>query len=102
MSTNLITCEHCRSEIPRGANVCRGCHAEIKYGPRPLFLWLSFLGPFAAGFFLCKFLHTYLSIGDSALYILWGAITLVGFAVLLKSCFKAFSGDVRFIREQKH
>lgn len=28
---NLI-CPHCRSEVPRGATVCRGCQAEIEYG----------------------------------------------------------------------
>lgn len=28
----IIVCPHCHSEIPRGASVCRGCQAEIKYG----------------------------------------------------------------------
>ncbi|MEI2606948.1 hypothetical protein V8O11_24710 [Erwinia aphidicola] len=35
---NLITCSHCRSDIPRGANVCKGCRAEIKYGTPGLFM----------------------------------------------------------------
>lgn len=28
----IIICPHCRSEIPHGAKVCRGCQAEITYG----------------------------------------------------------------------
>lgn len=28
-----LTCPHCRSLVPRGATVCRGCQAELKYGP---------------------------------------------------------------------
>ncbi len=30
-----ITCPHCYSEVPRGAQVCRGCQAEIEYGMPP-------------------------------------------------------------------
>ncbi|WP_199540427.1 hypothetical protein [Paraburkholderia kururiensis] len=27
-----LTCPHCRNLVPRGATVCRGCQAELKYG----------------------------------------------------------------------
>lgn len=30
--SNLI-CPHCRTQVPRGATVCTGCQAEVKYGP---------------------------------------------------------------------
>jgi hypothetical protein len=30
--SNLV-CPHCRSQVPRGATVCTGCQAEVKYGP---------------------------------------------------------------------
>jgi hypothetical protein len=30
--TDLV-CPHCHNNVPRGASVCRGCHAELKYGP---------------------------------------------------------------------
>ncbi|MFL9882026.1 hypothetical protein PQR66_03260 [Paraburkholderia agricolaris] len=29
--SNLI-CPHCRTQVPRGATVCTGCQAEVKYG----------------------------------------------------------------------
>jgi len=28
-----LTCPHCYAEVPHGARVCRGCHAEVEYGP---------------------------------------------------------------------
>jgi len=28
-----LTCPHCHNSVPMGASVCRGCHAELKYGP---------------------------------------------------------------------
>lgn len=27
-----LQCPHCYGEVPRGATVCRGCHAEVEYG----------------------------------------------------------------------
>ena len=28
-----LTCPHCHNdEVPIGASVCRGCHAEVHYG----------------------------------------------------------------------
>ncbi len=30
---SYLTCPHCHNdEVPRGASVCRGCHAEVHYG----------------------------------------------------------------------
>ena len=31
-----LKCPYCHNSVPRGAFVCRGCHAEVKYGPRKL------------------------------------------------------------------
>lgn len=30
---NDLTCPHCLNHVPYGAKVCRGCQAELKYGP---------------------------------------------------------------------
>jgi hypothetical protein len=33
-----LFCSHCRSDFPRGANVCTGCQAEAHYGvPRRIY-----------------------------------------------------------------
>ena len=29
---SMMTCPHCGMQVPKGANVCRGCGAEIVYG----------------------------------------------------------------------
>jgi hypothetical protein len=30
---DTLGCPHCHAEIPHGARVCRGCQAEVEYGP---------------------------------------------------------------------
>ena len=32
LKQETITCPHCLTDVKKGANVCVGCHAEIKYG----------------------------------------------------------------------
>ena len=102
MSTDFITCAHCRSDVPRGASVCRGCHAEIKYGPPPFYLLMCFMGPLGVGMFFCQFLHKAFAISERPLDILWAIITVVGFIFLVKACYKICGNDVRFIREKKN
>ena len=29
-------CPHCHGQVPERATVCRGCQAEIEYGPPPI------------------------------------------------------------------
>ncbi|HCR3332380.1 TPA: hypothetical protein ON523_002109 [Morganella morganii] len=50
----LIECPHCKSEIPHGANVCRGCQAEISYGPSGISFLITILFPIFCGYFLAK------------------------------------------------
>jgi hypothetical protein len=37
-----LICPHCRVNAPIGATVCRGCQAEIEYGP-PRLAYISLL-----------------------------------------------------------
>jgi hypothetical protein len=37
-----VTCPHCHGAVSHGAKVCRGCQAEVEYGPPP-FLYLVLL-----------------------------------------------------------
>ncbi|CAM7676798.1 MULTISPECIES: hypothetical protein [Enterobacterales] len=50
----LIECPHCKSEIPHGANVCRGCQAEISYGPSGFSYAITLIVPIVCGYFLAK------------------------------------------------
>jgi len=57
MSVDLITCPHCRSEIPHGANVCKGCRAEIAYGTPPIFFWVGVILPVVASLWMDDKFH---------------------------------------------
>ncbi|EMB9957254.1 hypothetical protein U9665_001396 [Escherichia coli] len=54
----LIECPHCKSEIPHGANVCRGCQAEISYGPSGFSYAITLIVPIVLGYFLAKQVDT--------------------------------------------
>lgn len=32
MASEIIECGHCLTEVKRGANICIGCRAEVRYG----------------------------------------------------------------------
>ncbi|ELW2866014.1 hypothetical protein ABVL22_004300 [Salmonella enterica] len=57
MADKLITCPHCRSEIPHGANVCRGCQAEISYGTSGFMMLVLLIGPLVIAGFLSSLLN---------------------------------------------
>jgi len=97
---NLITCSHCRSDIPRGANVCKGCRAEIKYGTPGLFLLLGLLLPVGAGLYVAKFLATSLGFNETVSHIAWGGITLAGWYMAYRVCNACFSDYVSFTRQK--
>ncbi|ECH2288237.1 hypothetical protein FOE33_24415 [Salmonella enterica] len=56
MADKLITCPHCRSEIPHGANVCRGCQAEISYGTSGFMMLVLLICPLVIAAFLSSLL----------------------------------------------
>lgn len=47
---SVLICPHCRTQVPRGATVCTGCHAEVKYGPANGLYGAAFLAGAFAGF----------------------------------------------------
>lgn len=47
----MLTCPFCHTEVPDGAVVCRGCHAEIDYTRVKEKLWTT-AGAAVLGFFL--------------------------------------------------
>jgi hypothetical protein len=47
-----IVCPHCRNDVPRGATVCRGRHAEVEYAPSRGLLLLGTLTAPSFGIFV--------------------------------------------------
>ena len=94
----LITCSHCRSEIPHGANVCKGCRAEIKYGTPGLFMFVGFIIPLVVGFFPAKLWVVTLGFNETIAYFIWGVVTVVGWFLATKFCSKMFRNHVSFTR----
>lgn len=92
---NMITCPHCRSEIPDGASVCRGCNAEIKYGTPLFFIIFGIVAPF----FFAAWISKLLGIGAGILeWIVIVPLTLSGWFLFFKIGQKMYSGKARFIR----
>jgi hypothetical protein len=46
---NNLTCPHCHTDVPRGASVCTGCQAELKYGPSKTLVFFSLVLAAIAG-----------------------------------------------------
>lgn len=44
-----LTCPHCHETVPRGATVCRGCQAEVEYGPSSMATFVIFTGSVVVG-----------------------------------------------------
>lgn len=100
MTERLITCSHCRSKIPHGANVCSGCRAEIKYGTPSILLLVALLLPAGLGFSLVKYLHLHFGFDNTVLWTTWGVITVAGFGVLAWLMAKLFRNHIEFTRQK--
>ena len=95
---NMMVCPHCRSEIPHGANVCRGCQAEIKYGTPIFFILLGVAAPF----FFAAWVSKWLGIGAGVMeWVVIVPLTLVGWFLFFKLSQRMYSGKSRFIRQVK-
>lgn len=44
-------CPHCHTQVPDGASVCRGCQAELQYGPPPGLVGATIVIPILIGIF---------------------------------------------------
>lgn len=91
---NELTCPHCRSNIPYGAKVCKGCQAEIDYGTPPFAYLVLIAASIYAGMKTSSILSGNLS------FISWGVgmAVFVGGIILLT---KIFKNRVNFSREYK-
>lgn len=77
-----MICSFCHSECNYGAQVCRGCQAEIKYNEQTLFskfIWfLMMIVSVPIGFFVYKYFHHYLlAYGIAFLAMILGRMIIV-------------------------
>lgn len=100
MNEKLITCSHCRSKIPYGANVCSGCRAEIAYGTPNVMLLLALIVPGGLAFSLIKQLHGGFDFGNTTLWVIWGVLTAIGFGALAWGMAKLFKNHIEFTRQK--
>lgn len=79
-----LICPHCRNKVPRGATVCRGCHAELKYGPSNGPFAFAAIASLVVGAEIDKFLPSSLSVVG------WfvGAACFIGIAGFIKNHYK--------------
>lgn len=101
-SDRNLSCPHCMNNVPWGARVCRGCHAEISYGTPPFIAITLTVLSVVAGFVVGKLFHDLLSITNSTvLWIVCGATTLLGWWFSFKNCRRFFRERTWFKRIYK-
>ncbi len=96
----LITCPHCRSEIPLGANVCRGCQAEITYRTPKFFIIIGFLLPIFFGWYISRYSYEILGFNDLISKIFWVVITVMFWCIAYKICDYFFHERIHFERKK--
>lgn len=95
---HTVTCPHCMNEVPWGARVCRGCHAEISYGtPRAIAIFFTVLCVIA-GWYAAKRVHTHISTNSTLLWGVFGVVFLLSALASRKICKRIYDGKTMFRR----
>lgn len=91
-----IKCPHCALTTEYGVRVCRGCHAEVKYGADLSFAFVIIpVLVFGLMRFVCDYFH--LDFFDERTMIIGGIITLA----LITWYVTSNNSQVRFIRYRR-
>lgn len=97
-NNHTVTCPHCMNDVPWGAQVCRGCHAEIRYGtPRGVAVFLLILC-FIAGGWVTELAKNYITTNSTFLWVVFGAIFLSCAWASRKICERLYDGKAVFRR----
>ena len=97
-SNNTITCPHCINEVPWGAQVCRGCHAEIRYGtPRGVAVFFLILSV-VAGWWAAKLVHDFITTNSTFLWVVFGIVFASCAFASRKMCKGFYDGKTVFRR----
>ncbi|HEX5337697.1 MAG TPA: hypothetical protein VFW53_04600 [Gallionella sp.] len=81
---SYLECPYCRGMVPHGAFSCRGCRAEIEYGPPPPFLLVPIIVGAVAGYCVAAML----SAGWVLLGWLVGTVIAIGGIRLLAKIYR--------------
>ncbi|MGY2400492.1 hypothetical protein [Pseudomonas sp. SDO5271_S396] len=99
MQTNqTVSCPHCMNDVPWGASVCRGCHAEIAYGTPGTITIFFIVVSVAAGWYAAKLVHDHLSTNSTFLWIVFGVVLVLVGILSIKICKRLYKGKTWFRR----
>lgn len=91
-----LKCPHCALTTEYGVRVCRGCHAEVKYGADLSFAFVTIpVLVFGLMWFVCN--HFHLDFSDGRTVIIGGIISLA----LSTWYIMSNASQVRFIRYRR-
>jgi hypothetical protein len=71
---STVSCPHCLNDVPKGALVCRGCQAELTYGPPKMAEALSFLVPAFLAWLVVSFFEALIFDNSTILFIIFLAV----------------------------
>lgn len=99
MQTNqTVSCPHCMNNVPWGASVCRGCHAEISYGTPQASIVVFIIVSVAAGWYAAKLVHDHLSTNSTVLWVVFGIVFALVGVLSIKICKRLYTGRTWFRR----
>jgi len=78
--------------------VCRGCHAEISYGPPGIASIVAIILPLCAAWYVTRFVHDYLFSNETLLWIVFLGLFLPGLAKSMNVCGRLYKHRVWFKR----
>lgn len=93
----FLSCPHCLShEVPRGARVCKGCYAEVHYGPSSASKKMVLIGSAIAAWFIGREIQPLLPTMDA--FGLWLIVFFVVWAPSRYLLAKKQADKVMFLR----
>lgn len=98
---HTVTCPHCLNNVPWGARVCRGCHAEISYGTPFSAVVVFTVLSVGAAWFSAKFAHDHLSTNPTFLWWVFGGVLAVSSVLSWKACKRLYNGSTSFSRRYR-
>ena len=99
MQTNqTVSCPHCMNNVPWGASVCRGCHAEISYGTPRASIVVFIVVSVVAGWYAAKLVHDHLSTNSTVLWVVFGIVFALVGVLSIKICKRLYTGKTWFRR----
>lgn len=97
-TNQTVSCPHCMNNVPWGASVCRGCHAEISYGTPRASIVVFIIVSVTAGWYAAKLVHDHLSTNSTVLWVVFGIVFALVGVLSIKICKRLYTGRTWFRR----